>query len=116
MNTGSRSLKQHVMEDEEELLREVLTVASLAFWFVLLLKLAEVAPFVFWLVPFLEGTVVGEVVPLICWIVLFLVLLNEVVFCGLVVLVVVSIWTSMQPDITTSSTTQLSTLRAISPI
>lgn len=59
VNTGRRSLKQLVME--EELLTEVLTVASLAFWFVLLLlKLDEVlalfgfwlAPFRFWLAPF----------------------------------------------------------------
>lgn len=55
-------MKQLVMEEEEELLTEVLTV-----WFVLLLKLdevvlfisfvlpgelAELAPFVFWLAPF----------------------------------------------------------------
>lgn len=57
VNTDSRSLKQLVMEEEEELLTKVLTVASLAFWFVLLLKLpfvppGELAPFGFSLPPF----------------------------------------------------------------
>lgn len=75
MNTASRSLKQQVMEEEGELL----TVGSLALWFVLLLKLddvlfiisfglpGELAPFVFWLVPFLEANGIGEVVALVFW-------------------------------------------------
>lgn len=119
MNASSRSLKLLITEEAEEpeeLPTRALTVASLAFWFGLLLKLDDVVLFI---VPFVLVEVLVEL-PLFVFslapfpfglapfLVVLAVVVNEVV--------VFELRTCIQPNITTSRTTQMSTLRAISLI
>ncbi len=93
-------------DDPEELPTRALTVA-LAFWFVLLLELDDV---VFFIVPSVLVEVMVELPLLVFWLALFpvLVVVDEVV--------VFELRTCIQPNIITSRTTQMSTLRAISLI